>query len=165
MEWRIYWLLVQWASLARNQDNVSVWSAMSTHRLLVQWASTINLHLSMLVQYKVNDIIISSKCTFFCQWYCCKIVHLPLNNNHPRIIVHSESDVMSLLYIINSGYIINISVRKVMADFLNPLTDYILHIQIAQKSEMWSFFKEHHIPSVTNTSRYFRLVISNIFLV
>jgi hypothetical protein len=27
----------------------------------------INLHLSMLVQYKVNDIIISSKCTLFCQ--------------------------------------------------------------------------------------------------
>ena len=139
MEWRIYWLLFQ-------------------------WASTINLHLSMLVQYKVNDIIISSKCTLLCQWYCCKIVHLPLNNNHPRIIVHSESDVMSLLYIINSRYIINISVRKVMVDFLNPLTDHILHIQIAQKSEMWSFFREHHKPSVTNT-RYFRLVISNISLV
>ena len=61
------------------------------------------------------------------------MAHLPLNNNHPRIIVHSESDVMSLSYIINSRYIINISVRKVMANFLNPSTDHILHIKIAQK--------------------------------
>jgi hypothetical protein len=35
--------------LARNQNNVSEWSNMSTHGLLFQWASTINIQLSMLV--------------------------------------------------------------------------------------------------------------------
>ena len=35
--------------LARNQDNVSEWSAMSTRGLLFQWASTLKIQLSMLV--------------------------------------------------------------------------------------------------------------------
>jgi hypothetical protein len=35
--------------LARNQDNVSEWSDMSTCDLLFQWASTIKIQLSMLV--------------------------------------------------------------------------------------------------------------------
>jgi len=35
--------------LARNQDNVSEWSNMSTHGLLFQWASTIVIQLSVLV--------------------------------------------------------------------------------------------------------------------
>ena len=34
---------------ARNQNNVSEWNDRSTHRLLFQWASTINIKLSMLV--------------------------------------------------------------------------------------------------------------------
>ena len=46
--------------LAQNQNNVSEWSDMSTLGLLFQCAaSTINIQLSMLVQYKV-DIIITS---------------------------------------------------------------------------------------------------------
>jgi hypothetical protein len=35
--------------LARNQNNLSEWSEMSTHRLLFQWASTMKIQLSMLV--------------------------------------------------------------------------------------------------------------------
>jgi hypothetical protein len=35
--------------LARNQNNVSEWSDMSTRGLLFQWASTIKVQLSMLV--------------------------------------------------------------------------------------------------------------------
>jgi hypothetical protein len=35
--------------LARNQNNVSEWSDMSTRRLLFQWASTIKIQLSVLV--------------------------------------------------------------------------------------------------------------------
>jgi hypothetical protein len=35
--------------LARNQNNVSKWSNMSTRRLLFQWASTIKIQLSVLV--------------------------------------------------------------------------------------------------------------------
>jgi len=41
--------------LAWNQNNMSEWSDMSTHRLLFQWASNIN------IQYKVDiNIIIPS---------------------------------------------------------------------------------------------------------
>jgi len=35
--------------LARNQNNVSEWSDMSIRELLFQWASTINIQLSVLV--------------------------------------------------------------------------------------------------------------------
>ena len=35
--------------LARNENNVSEWSDMSTHRLLFQRASAIKIHLSVLV--------------------------------------------------------------------------------------------------------------------
>ena len=35
--------------LAQNQDNKSEWGDMSIHWLLFQWASTINIKLSMLV--------------------------------------------------------------------------------------------------------------------
>jgi hypothetical protein len=35
--------------LAQNQNNVSEWSDMSTRGLLFQWASTIKIHLRMLV--------------------------------------------------------------------------------------------------------------------
>ena len=35
--------------LAQNQNNVSEWGDMSTRRLLFQWASTIEIHLGVLV--------------------------------------------------------------------------------------------------------------------
>jgi hypothetical protein len=35
--------------LTRNQNNVSEWSDISTHGLLFQWASTIQIQLSVLV--------------------------------------------------------------------------------------------------------------------
>jgi predicted LPLAT superfamily acyltransferase len=35
--------------LARNQNNVSKWSDMSTRRLLFQWANTIKIQLNVLV--------------------------------------------------------------------------------------------------------------------
>jgi hypothetical protein len=47
--------------LARNQN--TVWSDMSTRRLLFQWASTIKIQLGVLVKSKVG-IIISSKYKF-----------------------------------------------------------------------------------------------------
>jgi hypothetical protein len=45
--------------LARNQNNVSEWSDISTSGLLFQWASTIKIQLSVLVENKANLIIIS----------------------------------------------------------------------------------------------------------
>jgi hypothetical protein len=45
--------------LARNQDNVFEWDDMST-RDLFQWARTINIQLSVLVEYKADLIIIIS---------------------------------------------------------------------------------------------------------
>ena len=46
--------------LARNQNNVAEWSNMSASGLLFQCASTIQMHLSVLVQYKTDIVIISS---------------------------------------------------------------------------------------------------------
>jgi hypothetical protein len=51
--------------LARNQNNVSEWNDMSTRRLLLQWASTIQIQLSVLVKYKADLIIISLKINLF----------------------------------------------------------------------------------------------------
>jgi hypothetical protein len=41
------WQNTDW--LARNQNNMSEWSDMSTRGLLYQWASTIKIHLGVLV--------------------------------------------------------------------------------------------------------------------
>ena len=68
--------------LARNQNNVSQWMDMSTRGLLIQWASTIKIQLSVLVLYKVDLIIISLKINLFSLWYSWKILELALNNNH-----------------------------------------------------------------------------------
>ena len=53
--------------LARNQNNVSKWSDMSTHGLSSDQlhCSTINIHLSMLVKNKADLIIISLKINLF----------------------------------------------------------------------------------------------------
>ena len=60
--------------LARNQNNVSKWSDMSTSELLFQWANTIKIQLSTLVSYKADIIIISLKYKLFSPWYNWKIV-------------------------------------------------------------------------------------------
>ena len=46
--------------LTRNQNNVYERSDMSFHRLLIQWASTIKIQLSVVVQFKADIVIISS---------------------------------------------------------------------------------------------------------
>jgi len=70
--------------LARNQDNMSEFGDMSICRLLFQWGSTINIQLSVVVQYKMDVIIISLQINLYLTWYTCrwKIVQLALNNNH-----------------------------------------------------------------------------------
>jgi hypothetical protein len=69
--------------LARNQDNVSEWSYMSTRRMLFQWANTIKIQPSVLVYDKANlIIIISLKINLFSPWCSWKIAELALNNNH-----------------------------------------------------------------------------------
>jgi hypothetical protein len=68
--------------LAQNQDNMSKRGNMSIHRLLFHWASTIKIHLSLLVWYKVDLIVISLKINLFWSWYSWKIAELMLNNNH-----------------------------------------------------------------------------------
>jgi len=68
--------------LARNQDNVSEWGDISIRGLLFQCASTIQIQLSLLVQNKVDLIIISSKINLFSSWYSWKSAELALNNNH-----------------------------------------------------------------------------------
>ena len=49
--------------LARNQDKVSEFGDMSLCGLLFQWASTIKIQLSVLVEYKIDLIIIHWKWT------------------------------------------------------------------------------------------------------
>jgi len=70
--------------LARNQDNVFEWGDISIHIpvLLFQWASTIKIQLSMLVEYKASLIIISLKINLFSQWSTWKIGELALSNNN-----------------------------------------------------------------------------------
>ena len=59
--------------LAWNQNNESEWSNMSIREQLFQWASTIKIQLSMLIQYKVDLIIISLKINLISPWYSWKI--------------------------------------------------------------------------------------------
>ena len=68
--------------LPRNQNNVSEWSDMSNRGLLFQWVGTMKIHLSVLVQYKMDLIIISLQINLFPLWYSWKIAELMLNNNH-----------------------------------------------------------------------------------
>ena len=87
-----YMLILRWARriirrkskhwLARNHNNVSEWSDISTCGLLFQWTSTIEIQLSMMVYYKADLIIISLKIKLFSPWYGWKITELALNNNH-----------------------------------------------------------------------------------
>ena len=70
--------------LARNQNNVSEWSDMSTRGLLFQWTSTINIQLSVLISYIADHI--SFKINLFSPWYSWKIAELVLNNNHSILV-------------------------------------------------------------------------------
>ena len=56
--------------LIRNQNNVSEWSDISTHRLLLQWGSAIKnptKRVGLIVQIYAGIIIITSKSFFFSQ--------------------------------------------------------------------------------------------------
>jgi hypothetical protein len=75
--------------LARNQNNVSEWSDMSTRGLLFQWDSTIKIQLSKLVKKKADLIIISLKINLFSPWYSCQIAELAINYNHS--LTHSSN--------------------------------------------------------------------------
>ena len=57
--------------MARNQNNVSEWSDMSTRILLHQRVVTIKIKFGVFVQYKA-EIIISSKFSLFFPRYSCK---------------------------------------------------------------------------------------------
>ena len=67
--------------LARNRNNVSKWSDMSTRGLLFQWASNVKIQ-PVLVYYKADLIIISLKISLFSPWYNWKLAELALNNTH-----------------------------------------------------------------------------------
>jgi hypothetical protein len=67
---------------ARNHNNVSEWSDMSTRGLLFQWASTIKIQLSVLIENKADLIIISLNINLFSPCYSWKNAELALNNNH-----------------------------------------------------------------------------------
>ena len=88
--------------LARNQNNVSVWSDMSTRGLLFQWANNIKIIFSVLAKNKADLIIISLKINLFSPWYSWKIAELAFNNNHslthPHIHITTEINLVLLVY-------------------------------------------------------------------
>jgi len=45
---RVYFGMIRTDYLAQNLNNVSEWSDMSTHRLLIQWNNTMQIQLSVL---------------------------------------------------------------------------------------------------------------------
>jgi len=65
--------------------------------LLLKWASTIKIQLSMLVYFKADLIIISLKIKLFSPWYSWKIAVLALNNNHS--LTHSFHQPCCLDYV------------------------------------------------------------------
>jgi hypothetical protein len=67
--------------LARNRNDVSEWSAMSTLGVLFQCVSTIQIQLGAFVLYKADIITNSSKWNVFSPWYSWEN-QLALNNNH-----------------------------------------------------------------------------------
>ena len=79
--------------LPRNQNNVSGWSDMSTRWLLFQWASTIEIQLSVLVleQSRHHHHFIENN--LFSPWYSWKIAYLELNNNHSLTWWNPSSNV------------------------------------------------------------------------
>ena len=70
--------------LARNCDNVSEWSDMSTRGLLFQWAITIKIQLSLLVWYntKTDIIYISMDVTCSRRHDIAENSELVLSNRH-----------------------------------------------------------------------------------
>ena len=87
-------LLFQWATtITRNQDNVSEWSDMSTRGQLFQWATTIEIQLTVLVYYRADIIIISSDRNLFSSWNSWKNINLALNNNHSLFLSYSMNNV------------------------------------------------------------------------
>jgi hypothetical protein len=62
--------------LAQNQDNVAEGGDMSIHGLLLQWANTIKIQLSVLVLFKADIvIIILLKINLFSPWYSSVCVY------------------------------------------------------------------------------------------
>jgi hypothetical protein len=78
--------------MARNQDNVSEWSDMST-RELFQWASSIKIQLSVLVWNKADFIIISLKINLFTPWYSWTITH---SLTHSQEVLWSVNNLICL---------------------------------------------------------------------
>ena len=71
---------------------------MSIRELLLQWASTINIELSVFVLNKADLIIISLKINMFSPWYSWKIAELALNNNPSLTHWIAEGDDSSFLF-------------------------------------------------------------------
>ena len=86
--------------LARNWDNVSEQSNMSTNGLLFQWPSTIKNQLSVLVKYKRTSSLFHW-IKLVLSWYSWKIAELALNNNHSFYCLNLILDI----YLHNSSFV------------------------------------------------------------
>ena len=79
------------------QDNVSEWGDMFIRELSFQWASTIKIQLSVLVQYKADLIIISLKISLFLPWYSYKICWVGIKQ---QLHTHLENDWFQYFFIL-----------------------------------------------------------------
>ena len=93
----------QW--LVRNQANVSNWGDMSIRGMLFQWASTINIQLSVLVLYIADLIIISLKINLLSPWYSWKIAELAL---HYISLTPLDEDVCIWFILLNVQFLFSI---------------------------------------------------------
>jgi hypothetical protein len=97
---KLIYITLIWESMnkARNQDNMSECGDMSTSGLLLQWASTIKIQLSVLVENKTNIIIISLTINLFLPWYSWEIAELAFNNNHSLtvlfVVLHTKNKLI-----------------------------------------------------------------------
>jgi hypothetical protein len=98
--------------LAQNQNNVSEWSNISTHRLLFRWASTIKIQLSVLVYNKANLIIISLKINLFMPIVSDDVLKL----SQPAVIVLFAPMLMHLLQYI---LLLSLSSSRIAQNYLN----------------------------------------------
>jgi len=76
--------------LVRNQDNVSVWSNMTIHGLLFQWASTIKKNRTQRVGVEQSGPHHHHQINFFSPWYSWKIAEFALNNDHSLTLTLSH---------------------------------------------------------------------------
>ena len=123
--------------LAQNQDNLSECSNMSIRGMLFQWAGTIKVELIASVSFKMEIIIISSKCYLFSMlkypppkktWLAqtddvtrmskiCKVLHLCNMNwsfSHLSLTIEMTYVLLHFIYYFNMSWWVGLKFWKIL---------------------------------------------------